>query len=143
MRLGKRSYLIQNGLDGRFKLRSAWIKDDPFRKGQNQMVGLTRYTYFLFTILIIHNRSQIDFQRSEYSPGIEIRNGGRLNLNRSFFGLYRGCRLGRRMRSGVFPLEGHSKKEDEKDHEEKEEITQGPQPEILSFLNSGLAIPRA
>jgi len=37
-------------------------------------------------------------------------------------------------------LKGHSKKKDEKDHEEKKQITEGQQPDLVSFLGPGRLI---
>jgi hypothetical protein len=40
----------------------------------------------------------------------------------------------KRIRSLGLLLKGHSKKKDEKDHEEKKQIAEGQQPELVSFL---------
>ncbi|MGA2959262.1 MAG: hypothetical protein ABSF48_26515, partial [Thermodesulfobacteriota bacterium] len=109
-----------------------------FRKGQNEMVSPPRYTCLFLTILLAYNRPQIRLEGSEYPVRSEIRSGRWRYLNESFFRLHWDiCRLWGRLRPLGLLLEGQSKEKDEKDHEEKEQITKGQQPEIVSFLCPG------
>jgi hypothetical protein len=67
----------------------------------------------------------------------ESRLGGerKLNLDPRRGGHLRPKRIG----SSVL-LKAHSKKKNEKDHEEKEQITEGQQPDLVSFFGPGQLI---